>query len=169
MSVYFIGCPHVGHRNIAKYRPFVKDADDNTRQFLEQWTKQIKKNDVVYVMGDAAFNYESLALFSNLAGRKILIKGNHDDLVNTRDQLEVFEEVYSMLKYKGMWLTHCPMHPDELRGKINIHAHVHEQTVMKGWGPWRKPDPRYVNTCVDVIYPKFGSWFISLDYLKTLV
>ncbi len=89
--------------------------------------------------------------------------------MSTRDQVEVFEEVHSMLKYKGMWLTHCPMHPDELRGKINIHAHVHEQTVMQGWGPWRKPDPRYVNTCVDVVFPKFGTWFLNLDYIKTLV
>jgi calcineurin-like phosphoesterase family protein len=128
-----------------------------------------QKNDLVYVMGDAAFSYEGLAEFGNLAGRKILIKGNHDDLVSTRDQLQFFEEIYSMLKYKGMWLTHCPIHPAELRGKRNIHAHVHQNSIQHGWGIWNTPDPRYINTCVDVVFPKTGSCFLTLDYLKSLV
>ncbi len=169
MSVLFIGCPHVGHKAIAKYRPFVKDSDDNTEQFEAQWDERVKKNDVVYVLGDAAFDYKALARFSNLRGRKILVDGNHDDMVNIRDKVEVFEEVHGMLKYKGLWLTHCPIHPAELRGKPNVHAHVHQATITKGWGPFKRPDRRYVNCSVDVVFPKTGSWFLSLDEIRKLV
>jgi calcineurin-like phosphoesterase family protein len=119
-------------------------------------------------MGDTAFDQESLNLIGNLKGRKILIKGNHCDLVSTHAQCQVFEEIYGILKYKGMWLTHCPIHPDEMRArKGNIHAHVHNESIMKKGSFGKKTlDPRYFNTCVDVIYPKYGSVFVSLEEAK---
>jgi calcineurin-like phosphoesterase family protein len=169
MSVYFIGDPHLGHRNIAKFRPWVKSTAHNTELFTSEWHRVIRKRDDVYMMGDAAFDYPSLDLIGNLPGRKILIKGNHDDFVLTSRQAEVFHEIHGMLKYKGMWLTHCPIHPDEMRNrKCNIHGHVHNATIMRGWGPWRKPDPRYINTCVDVLWPQRNSFFISLDEIKKM-
>lgn len=170
MSVYFIGDPHLGHKNISKFRPWVKNTQENTELFEYEWRKTISKRDDVYIMGDAAFDNASLELIKCLPGRKILIKGNHDDFVTTKAQTEVFHEVHGMLKYKGMWLTHCPIHPDEMRNrKCNIHGHVHLATIMKGWGPWRKPDPRYINTCVDVLWPQRGSFFISLDEIRQMV
>lgn len=170
MSVHFIGDPHLGHRNIAKFRPFVDSTEHNTKLFIDSWRKTIKKNDIVYFMGDAAFDKESLDLIGNLHARKILIKGNHDDMVSSKDQAAVFEEIHGMLKYKGCWLTHCPIHPDEMRGrKCNIHGHVHNYSIMKGWGPWRKLDRKYINTCVDVVYPKYGTMFLNLEEVKRII
>lgn len=170
MSVYFIGDPHINHRNISKYRQFVSSTEDNTSLIQEDWNKRISKNDVVYVLGDAAFDDEGLNIIGNLKGRKILIKGNHDDITSAKNQLNIFEEIHGILKYKNMWLTHCPIHPDEMRKcKLNVHGHVHQHTIMKGWGPWRREDLKYVNSCVDVVYPKFGSCFLTLDYLRNLV
>ncbi len=169
MSVYFCGDPHLGHRNIAKFRPFVTSTEHNTALFLESWHKTIRKNDIVYFMGDAAFDKESLDLIGNLNARKILIKGNHDDMVSTVDQASVFQEIHGMLKYKACWLTHAPIHPDEMRGrKANIHGHVHDKSILKGWGPWKRPDRKYINTCVDVIYPKYGTMFLNLEEVKKL-
>lgn len=170
MSVYFIGDPHLGHRNIAKYRPFVTSTEHNTQLFLDSWHKTIRKKDIVYFMGDAAFNKESLDLIGNLQARKILIKGNHDDMVSTVDQAAVFEEIHGMLKYKGCWLTHAPIHPDEMRGrKCNIHGHVHNKSIMKGYGPWKRPDRKYINTCVDVVFPKYGAMFLNLEEVKRMI
>lgn len=167
MSVYFIGCPHLGHKNIARYRSFVKNTHDNTNQCIESWEKTINKKDTVFVMGDAAFDTPSLELMGKLPGKKILLKGNHDDYLTTRQQVDVFDEIHGILKYKGMWLTHCPIHPAEIRNSsINVHAHVHIQTVMKGVWRFKKPDPRYLNVCADVIVPEYGSWFISLDQVR---
>lgn len=162
--------PHVGHRNIARYRPFVDSCEDNTAQFLDQWKKTIRKEkDIVYVLGDAAFTYEALDLYKGLRGRKILVKGNHDDMVSTKAQAEVFEQIYGMLKYKAFWLTHCPIHPAELRGKRgNVHGHVHEKSITKRWGLMggRIPDKRYFNACVDAVFPKYDSWFVTLDQVR---
>tara|TARA_R110000868_G_scaffold53164_1_gene167187 strand:+ start:1345 stop:1716 length:372 start_codon:yes stop_codon:yes gene_type:complete len=120
-------------------------------------------------MGDAAFDKESLDLIGNLRARKILIKGNHDDMVSSIDQAAVFEEIHGMLKYKGMWLVHAPLHPDEIRGRKGVvHGHVHNKSIMKKtWYGTKVLDKRYFNTCVDVIYPKTKSMFVSLDDIKT--
>lgn len=168
MSVFFIGCPHIGHKAIAKYRPFVSSMSDNTRLISLEWNARVRKKDVVYVMGDAAFDDLALETFSLLPGRKILIKGNHDDLVSTAAQFNVFEEIHGMLKYKSMWLTHCPMHPDELRGKVNVHAHVHQKSIKRRtWYGQKVLDTRYLNTCVDALYLSTGKCMIDLDYVKS--
>lgn len=174
MSVYFIGCPHFGHKAIAKYRPWVENSNDNTIKISNDWRLRIKKKDIVMVLGDAAFDDEGIDVIGNLPGRKILIKGNHDDMVSTAKQMEVFEEIHGMLKYKAMWLTHCPIHPDELRGKPNLHAHVHVKSIKKrGLFKSEQLDRRYLNACVDTVYPglitgrPYASFLLSLDEVKT--
>ena len=167
MSVFFTGDPHLGHKNIATFRTFIKNTVENTAYFVEQWHKHINKRSMVFMLGDVAFDNESLDIIGNLPGRKILIKGNHDDFLLTSRQATVFEEIHGMLSYKRMWLTHCPIHPHEMRKrKANLHGHVHHATVHKGWGPFRRPDPRYINSCVDVLVPKYGRPFITLDEVK---
>jgi len=169
MSVYFCGCLHLGHKNIHKFRPWVKSTEHNTEIFLDQWHKHIDKRDVVYMLGDVAFDLESLDLLSYLPGRKILVKGNHDDIVSITEQMQVFEEIYGLLKYKGFWLSHCPIHPDEMRNRKGcIHAHVHSQSVMTStWYGRKILDKRYFNVCPDVVYPATGSIFTTLDQVRT--
>jgi len=168
MSVYFTGCPHLGHKAISKYRKWVNSPADNTAQFVDQWKKTIRSKDIVYMLGDVAFNMESLELLKPLHGRKILIKGNHDDYCSSAHQMEVFEEIHGILKYKAMWLTHCPIHPDEMRNRIgNVHAHVHLQSIMKrNWYGKTVLNRKYFNCGVDVLYPQTGSWFASLEQVK---
>lgn len=170
MSVYFIGDPHLGHRNIAKYRPWVKDTADNTRIFVSRYLREIRKKDIVFFMGDVAFDEDSLKVVGELPGRKILIKGNHDDYVSTSLQKDVFEEIHGIISYKKMWLTHCPIHPDEMRGRIkNIHGHTHLVSMMKrNWYGKKVLDDRYVNTCVDrVVADSSGYYyFTTLEQLK---
>lgn len=168
MSVYFIGDPHLGHRNIHKFRPFVKSVDENTQLFLDCYTKTIKKQDLVYFLGDVAFDLDHLMLLKPLRGRKILLKGNHDDYVSTAAQQEIFEEIHGVISYKRFWLSHAPMHPDELRGRYgSIHGHVHYKSVHKRtWYGRQVLDKRYFNTCIDVVYPATKNIFTSLDTIK---
>lgn len=163
MSVLFTGCLHLGHRAIAKYRPFVGSCQENTDLICDEWNDVIKKNDVVYVLGDAAFDKNHLDLMGKLPGRKILVKGNHDTFVTAKEQLEVFEEIHGMVKYKGIWLTHCPMHPNELWNKPNLHAHVHSNTVMING----TLDKRYLNVCADNLYTTWDKKiFITLEEVR---
>ena len=78
------------------------------------------------------------------AFKKVLILGNHcteRNNITVSDLSEAFDEIHGVLKYKEFWLTHTPMHPVELRGKMNIHGHVHRHSIN---------DPRYINVCPEV-------------------
>lgn len=122
-NVYFIGDLHFGHTNIIKFRQFPTEAA-HRGYIMRKWIERISKRDVVYVLGDAAFTQEGLDDIDLLPGRKILVRGNHD-LLPTESYMKVFEEVYGMLAFKGLWLTHAPIHPQELFGRSNVHGHCH--------------------------------------------
>lgn len=39
------------------------------------------------------------------------------------------DDVHALWSYKGFWISHAPIHPEELRGKKNIHAHTHNYKI----------------------------------------
>ena len=170
MSTYFIGDPHFGHKNLGNFRKFVSSSEENEKMICDEWKATLNKRSIIYVMGDAAFTNEALDLYSWLPGKKILIKGNHDDMVSTRAQMNVFDDIQGMLKYKGFWLTHAPVAEQELRGKINIHGHTHNHIITrKTWYGKNVVDKRYFNMCPDVIYPKYGKFILSLEEVRKIV
>ena len=129
-NVKFIGDLHFGHRNIHKFRPELGLADElEHREYLiDRWNSTVNKRDVVWVMGDACFTQEALPDLDRLRGIKFLILGNHD--LGTNEIRHHFDKVCGFQSYKGFWLSHCPIHPEELRGKPNIHGHVHSKTLV---------------------------------------
>ena len=161
MSTYFIADLHLDHKNIMKFRPcapdYVVTVEDHNQWLYEQWHSVITKYDIVWVLGDVAFSLESLIWFDTWAGRKKLVRGNHDNLKQWQYD-EVFEGVYGIVRYKKHWLTHCPIHPQEMRGLKNIHGHLHDNVILKD-RDWSKPsdywdddsmlDDRYIGVSVD--------------------
>jgi len=133
---------HLGHNNIQKYRTMFEGEEHHRSVIKENYHKVVTKRDKVFFLGDIAFTKEALEDVSGwVADSKILILGNHDtDKVDIKDIVNVFDEVYSLYKYKEFWLSHAPIHPSELRGKYNIHGHVHFQSV---------DDSRYFNCCLE--------------------
>lgn len=125
-KTYFTSDWHLGHKNIIKYRPQFKDIQDHDNTLINNFNSVVRKRDVVYFLGDILFTEESLELFKKLNYcRKVLILGNHDYL-STKYYLEVFDEVRGFISFKNYWLSHCPIHPQELRNRIgNIHGHLH--------------------------------------------
>jgi len=141
-NVYMIGDLHFGHKRIHKFRSRDGFADEaeHSNFICENWKGVVGKNDVVYVMGDAAMTLEGLTRFHDLPGRKILVRGNHDEF-NAMAYLAVFSDVRGGFAYKGAWLSHFPIHPGELRGRVNIHGHSHCDEWGKG----------YINVCAEYI------------------
>ena len=136
-----IGDLHFGHKNVARFRDEFDSEAHHRAHLVEQWQGLVKKRDVVWVLGDAAFTADGLESIRPLPGRKILVRGNHDKL-SVHMYLSVFEEIHGIIQYKKAWLSHAPIHPDELRGRVNIHGHVHKATI---------PDDRYINVSAEVI------------------
>jgi calcineurin-like phosphoesterase family protein len=73
------------------------------------------------------------------------VLGNHDRRQDVKKLFDYAESVGAMINYKGVFLTHCPIHSDELEYGItkNIHGHIHDKVVMKMLDGWEVPDERY--------------------------
>ena len=134
-KTYFTSDWHCGHKAIIRYRPQFKTIEEHNQTLIDNFNKVVRKRDVVYFLGDICFTKDALRIIKNLNPcRKILYLGNHD-YKNTRELLEVFDEVWAFRSFKRYWLSHCPIHPQELRSRIlNIHGHLHGSTL---------DDPRY--------------------------
>lgn len=157
-NVWFTSDLHFGHKNIHKFRLEVVSEGDNLARICSDWEDLVTKRDDVYVLGDAAFTMDAVDVFRELPGRKFLVRGNHDELP-TQEYLKYFADVYGLKRYKEFWLSHAPIHPAELRGKINLHGHVHYNDVN---------DPRYFNMCVESLWKKGFPSLISLDQIRQL-
>ncbi|GGM23701.1 serine/threonine protein phosphatase [Promicromonospora citrea] len=81
MTTYLTSDLHLGHLNIIRFcdRPFPGVGAMNAR-LAELWNETVTPEDTVWVLGDVALGSldESLAWVGRLAGRKILVPGNHD-------------------------------------------------------------------------------------------
>jgi calcineurin-like phosphoesterase family protein len=159
VSVWFCSDLHFGHKGIERFRKHVSSQEDNEKQIVDCWKQVVTKRDDVYVLGDACFTHESLPEFGLLPGRKFLVRGNHD-LLPTEAYFTFFTEVYGLLKYKEFWLSHAPIHPDELRGRINLHGHVHYNNIN---------DPRYFNCCVENIMSLYNRPLILLEEIRHII
>jgi calcineurin-like phosphoesterase family protein len=157
---------HIGHAGIGNFRKEVSSEEGNRAYIKHWWDKLVTKRDIVWVLGDAAFSEEAIDWIAALNGEKRLVRGNHDQCPTT-SYLRAFSEVYGLVRYKGMWLSHAPIHPDELRGKFQCHGHTHYYNMQLGG----KDDPRYLNCCVENFSRHLGRPLATLDevrnYFKT--
>jgi calcineurin-like phosphoesterase family protein len=149
--VYVISDCHFGHKGIERFRPTVQSVAENDYVILDNILTTCKKRDILWMLGDCFMTIESLNILSDIRSRVSqlhFVIGNHDtdrgrwnSVLSRAIENNMFTSVHGLAKMKGRaWLSHAPMHPLELWGKINIHGHVHLNTI---------PDGRYVNVCVD--------------------
>ncbi len=129
-KVYFTSDWHLGHKAILKYRPEFSTIEDHVNTLVTNYNKVVTKRDTVFFLGDIVFEPEYLSTIKALQhSKKVLYLGNHDTLPIV-DYLTVFNEVHGLRSYKNYWLSHCPIHPQELRGRIgNIHGHLHRSIL----------------------------------------
>jgi calcineurin-like phosphoesterase family protein len=135
---------------MARHRGFASAAEQD-EYIMTQWNKTVHKRDITYILGDVTMEKANYDILDRLNGRKHVVLGNHDRMTHTVKLMQHVDSVAGMVQYKGLFLTHCPVHPMEMdyRVKYNIHGHIHEKVVMKDvyeWG-YKKdpiPDERYI-------------------------
>lgn len=143
----FIADLHLGHRNIYKYRPVFESALHNDLFFMEVLNTVCKKRDSMYFLGDILFDKKYIPFIKELPGTKILIAGNHcTEYLKMKELVDIYDDVHAVLKKKDVWLTHVPIHNEELRGKPNVHGHVHAHSV---------PSVNHLNVSVDSSFMKY--------------
>ncbi len=81
MTRWFTADLHLGHANIIEYssRPF-DGVDAMNRALIARWNEEVADDDEVWMLGDFALGKiaDTLPLVEELAGRKVLLTGNHD-------------------------------------------------------------------------------------------
>lgn len=152
--VFFIADLHLSHTNMALHRGFAT-VEEHDEHIIAKWNSVVSKRDVTYILGDVTMEKSApYHLLDRLNGVKHVVLGNHDRRQDVKKLLEHVESVAGMIQYKGIMLTHCPIHPMELdyRFKHNIHGHIHDKVVMLDH--WTNiPDERYVCvSCEQVDY-----------------
>lgn len=132
-QVRFIADLHFGHKNMAIRRGF-KDELEHDDHIIEMWNSVVHKRDLTYVLGDITMETcKWYFRLDQLNGRKIVVLGNHDRPSDTPELLKYVDKVAGMIQYKGLFLSHAPVHPMELDYRVsrNIHGHIHEKVVTR--------------------------------------
>ena len=168
MTMFFASDTHFGHKNIVELgegkRPGIC-SEEHDEILVDNWNRQVpKKRSVTYLLGDVSMSAEGWHHLTRLNGDIRIILGNHDDRWLDHQGIRDLDkwlpaniqlEPVSLLRYKRMWLSHCPIHPDEMRKCLcNTHGHIHNHVI---------DDPRYMNVCMEQL-PGFCP--ISLDDVR---
>ena len=143
--VFFIADLHLSHTNMAIKRGFAT-VEEHDEHIIAKWNSVVSKRDVTYILGDVTMEKSApYHLLDRLNGIKHVVLGNHDRRQDVKKLLEHVESIAGMIQYKGIMLTHCPIHPAELEYRIpyNIHGHIHDKQVMKMLDGWEEVDERY--------------------------
>jgi len=126
MSAYLTSDLHLGHKNVAIKRGF-SSVEEHDSHIIEGLSG-LGKRDKLFILGDVAHRLKDLIKLSSLKCTMDLVAGNHDQLRATA-YASIFNKVYGLIKYKNFWLSHCPIHPQEMYRCVgNIHGHIHMNT-----------------------------------------
>lgn len=146
--IRFISDPHFYHKSMARRRGF-SDEHQMNEHIISKWNSVVRKKDTTYILGDITMEKNQYSILDRLNGYKKIVLGNHDMGNHVKHILPHVNSVAGMIKFRNrkygnIWLTHCPVYPQELeyRVKWNIHGHIHDSYIIK--------DKRYINVCMEV-------------------
>lgn len=129
---------HLGHKNITKFRTQFTTAEEHHKTVMENFLTTVGKRDKVFLLGDIVFKegLEYANILSALSADLVLVKGNHDATHFWANSVQ------GLMSYKGAWLSHAPIHEQELdyHKQFNIHGHLHGSFIN---------DPRYFNVSLE--------------------
>lgn len=124
MDRFFTSDLHLGHRLAAQKRGF-QSLDEHDAAVFDSLAA-LPRRSKLWVLGDIAFHQQALQILKGMPSQvSIAVLGNHDKF-SASLYLDIFSDVRGALKYQDYWVTHIPIHPQELCfSKGNIHGHIH--------------------------------------------
>lgn len=134
LRTFFISDTHFGHANIIAFskRPF-EDLAHMRSTLVQKWRETVQPDDYVFHLGDFAMgpiNEETMASLYSLPGRKILVAGNHDELIIKRGfASQLFDQVVDVARMqlggKKIICSHYPWSEGCFREDYALHGHEH--------------------------------------------
>ena len=135
---YYISDLHLFHEAAIRFddRPF-RDLQEMHTEIVKRWNEKVNNGDTVYILGDVSMrgkNEDLIALVAILKGKKVLIRGNHDDVSDLRYR-QLFSEVCDYKEIRDsiagksyeLVLCHYPIFSWKhmSRGTILLYGHTH--------------------------------------------
>lgn len=142
MSEGFYVCSdcHFFHENIIKYcnRPF-KSAEEMNEVIYTNWNATIPKDAKVFFLGDWVIGTDrkysiGQVLHDELNGRKVFIKGNHDEKIQKYTSIKVVDGIIEV-QYRGfsILMSHYPIYEFDHDLQICGHIHNNEENEKLKW------------------------------------
>jgi calcineurin-like phosphoesterase family protein len=154
MEPLFAADLHFGQETVVKYRNHFKSSLEHDSIIYENISRQLNKKTTLYLLGDLCFSKDSLKYlkgFKELCHSVVVIGGNHcTEKISVVDLYESVSQVHFYKNKYGFTLSHMPIHPEHLRGKLNVHGHLHTDLVK---------DPRYV--CVSLEHTNYKAMSLT--------
>ena len=135
LLLYFTSDLHFYHENIIKHtNRHYFNVEKMNNDLIKKWNEKINFHDEVYILGDFTMKGAKLAtdILCQLKGKKHLIRGNHDDFVDSSEfnkslfcSIQYYAEViYSNIQFV---LFHYPILEwnGMAKGSISLHGHQH--------------------------------------------
>lgn len=134
------------------------DVDGFAFMLINSWNSVYGiENDDIIIAGDIGkYCQRTIGALKQLKGRKILVVGNHD-LVWGQEMYnaELFSGTYQTIQLNGIYVTHRPDIPADIRGKVNyvIHGHHHRYDMPNMQSELKRYilDVNRFNCCADLI------------------
>ncbi|MBC1456270.1 metallophosphoesterase [Listeria newyorkensis] len=141
MKQWFISDTHYWHANILEFcnrKRMFADEKEMTERMVANWNAVVADDDIVYHCGDFSFGksrvYTSL-IISQLKGKIVLVKGNHDSSKDMRwlqnvyapTKLEIVDAYRFKLHKQLLYLSHFPLEIGNCPNMWNVSGHVHDK------------------------------------------
>lgn len=134
MTIRYIADMHFDHADIIAYdnRPF-DTAEEMNEAMIRRWNSVVGQEDLTCILGDfcAGDADRWRAILTRLNGRKLLIRGNHDDPAAVEAVRDLFEDIadYREIEDNGRHVVLChypiPAFRDHYLGWYHLYGHVH--------------------------------------------
>jgi len=139
---YFISDTHFGHENILKEsRGQFQTVEEMDEQILSAINKRVKKNDLLYILGDFSFRSKRspVEYLEAIKGQKLLVVGNHDrdwlKKLTAEEQERLLVGVYSQYSVKRngieLHMQHFPQlawsRSHYFAQSFSICGHIHDK------------------------------------------
>ena len=161
---YFISDLHLGHANILQHRPTFSSIEEHDKTIMDNIRSRATRKNVLYILGDILKDpkyFEFIEELSTLYQHVNIILGNHDSDRRLLSKMyasyhlsDTINQLHSLTVYQEFLLSHAPVHPQELRDKINIHGHTHTRNIAITYRDGtQEDDRRYFNvSCENINY-----------------
>lgn len=135
-------------------------------KLIQNWNSVVSKDDTVFHLGDvsAYINKRKINnILSSLNGKKILVMGNHDNILSVKEWLSVgFDEVcpYPIIYNEFIVMQHIPpQYINNATPFFYIYGHVHATEMY--------PTISSHSACVSV--ERWNYTPVSIDRIKELI